>query len=421
VARRKLLLVTYHFPPSAASGTFRMLGFVRHLPRFGWAPVVVAPPHSLWDPSDEGLGRQVPADVPVYRVPFPRGPAARVARRLVPNAMWLPRALAACARAIQEHRPDVILTSSPPPCVHLVGRVVKRRYRLPWAADFRDPWIATTPRAAGRTFWDRLEARSERALMRAADVVLANAPRACAALRAAFPAHAEKMRTLTNGFDPENFPAPNVRRPSDGPLTLLHAGEVYAGRDPRPLLDALAALGSAGDAGRPVRLCFLGQVTVQRCDLGEEVRRRGLEGGVVVEPHAPYAGALARMAAADILLLLDSPGRRIGVPAKLYEHLGAGRPVLALAEPDGDTAWALRASGAVHRTVTPTDNVGIGRALLELVEIVRRGTAAVSGDRARAFTREHLAGVLAGILDGCLEARAVPARVCRVAGGVGAG
>jgi hypothetical protein len=118
------------------------------------------------------------------------------------------------------------------------------------------------------------------------------------------------------------------------------------------------------------------------------------------------------MASADILLLLDSPGRRIGVPAKLYEYLGSGRPILALAEPDGDTAWALRTSGAIHRIVAPDDCQGIERALRELVEIARAGATAAVGDGARRFTREHLAGVLAGILDGCLEARTLPARLC---------
>ncbi|MCI0457522.1 MAG: glycosyltransferase, partial [Gemmataceae bacterium] len=256
MSRRKLLLVTYHFPPSAASGTFRMLGFARHLPHFGWDPVVVAPPHGLWDPQDEALTWQVPPETAIYRVPFPSGLATRVARRFLPNALWLPRALAACARAVREHRPEAVLTSSPPPCVHVLGRLVKLRHRIPWVADFRDPWIATTSRAGGRTFWDHLEARAERTVMRTADAILANAPQACSALQAAFPASAERMVTLTNGFDPEIFPSPSEQDVSDRPLTLLHAGEVYAGRDPRPLLEALAALrtdNSVGDALRAAR------------------------------------------------------------------------------------------------------------------------------------------------------------------------
>ncbi len=420
MTRRRLLLVTYHFPPSAASGAFRMLGFARHLPAFGWDPVVVAPPHGLWDPTDEVLVRQIPPEVAVHRVPHSSGLAGRVLRRVIPNALWLPRALAACARAVGEHRPDAALTSGPPHCVHLLGRWLRARHRLPWVADFRDPWIATTPRASGRTGWDRLERLGERWVMGSANAILANAPRACAALQAAFPAHADRIVTLTNGYDPDAFPAADCPLRADGPIAILHAGEVYAGRDPRPLLDALAALRTS-DNGRTVRLCFLGEVTPSCCDLAEEIRRRGLEGSVVVEPQAPYAEALTRMATADLLLLLDSPGRRIGVPAKLYEYIGAGRPILALAEPDGDTAWALRASGAPHRIVAPADGAGITRALGELVESIAAGGVPVpTAEESRLFARARLAGVLAGILDGCLVPEARPeARLCAAPGAGG--
>src|SRR5438270_10883901 len=97
---RSVLILTFHFPPSAASGSFRLLGFARHLPKFGWEPVVVAPPRGLHEPVDEGLGRQVPAETVVYSVPHPRGLLARGLRRLrlASDALWLPRALRACAR-----------------------------------------------------------------------------------------------------------------------------------------------------------------------------------------------------------------------------------------------------------------------------------------------------------------------------------
>jgi glycosyltransferase involved in cell wall biosynthesis len=419
MARRKLLLVTYHFPPSAASGSFRMLGFARHLPRFGWDPVVVAPPLGAFDPADEDLANQVPPGVEVCRVPYPRGVGGWLLRRFAPNGLWLPRALAACGRAIREHRPAAVFTSSPPHCVHLVGRLLKVWHRLPWVADFRDPWVATTPRATSGAPWDRWEAFCERGVVAAADAVLANAPRACAALQDAFPPHADKVVTLTNGFDPDAFPR-HGGRGHDGPLTLLHAGEVYAGRDPRPLLDALGNLRRrTAEADRPIRLHFLGQVTVNRCDLPVEVKRRGLDSSVTVERQVSYRESLARMAQADLLLLLDAPGRRIGVPAKVYEYLGAGRPILALAEPDGDTAWALRESGAVHRIVAPGDAFGIERALRELVRVVTRGEEpAPARERVAAFTREHLARSLAGILDGCLAPAAAGAArvVCGVVG-----
>jgi hypothetical protein len=98
-------------------------------------------------------------------------------------------------------------------------------------------------------------------------------------------------------------------------------------------------------------------------------------------------------------VLFDSPGRTIGVPAKLYEYLGAGRPILALAESDGDTANILRASGVLHRVALPTDVAQIRRAVGELVEAIQARETASDDIRVRQFTRENLTGALAGYLD----------------------
>src|SRR6266849_5520521 len=107
---KKILLITYHFPPSAASGTFRLLGFARHLPAFDWRPLVVAPPSLPWEPIDPDLVAQIPGEAIVHPVPYPIG-APRLLRKFAQNAIWLPRAWSACRHVIKEHRPDVILTS----------------------------------------------------------------------------------------------------------------------------------------------------------------------------------------------------------------------------------------------------------------------------------------------------------------------
>ena len=86
---KKLLLITYHFPPSAASGAFRLLGFARHLPTFGWQPLVVAPQSLPWEPTDPRLTDQIPAEAIVRPVPYPAG-APRLLRKLAQSAIWSP-------------------------------------------------------------------------------------------------------------------------------------------------------------------------------------------------------------------------------------------------------------------------------------------------------------------------------------------
>src|SRR5262249_10525084 len=135
-------------------------------------------------------------------------------------------------------------------------------------------------------------------------------------------------------------------------------------------------------------------------DLTAEARRRGLDDRVESVGQVSYEASRCAMANADILLLLDSPGRTVGVPAKLYEYLGAGAAILALTEPDGDAAWVLRESGVLHRIAPPRDVQHIRRAIAELTACIKAGQAARSApDRLVAFTRESTAAVLANQLD----------------------
>src|SRR6202043_95505 len=124
---------------------------------------------------------------------------------------------------------------------------------------------------------------------------------------------------------------------------------------------------------------------------------------VEVQGQVSHAQAVRQMVEADILLLLDSPGRRMGVPAKLYEYLGAGRPVLALAEPDGDVARVLRESGVPSRLAPADSPAKIKQALVELMRDAAAGAFRFPGpEQLFPFTREHMAKQVAALLDQCL-------------------
>jgi glycosyltransferase involved in cell wall biosynthesis len=391
---RKVLLVTYHFPPSGAVAVHRMIGLVRYLPRFGWQPIVVAPPRVPWEPEDASLLAQVPAETPVERVPFASGFLAKFARHFAPESHWLWKAKPACERMIHEHRPAAIITSSPPGCVHLLGRRLHRQHGLPWLADFRDPWVINNPPSR----WT-LAPWQESNVMRDATTLIANTPLNARGWAEAYPAATSKIVTITNGFDPERFGEPSPVRGRKETLTILHAGELYNGRDPMPLLDALQSL----PAEIAVQVDFLGRKTEQVIDLPAEIARRGLADRVHLHDQVAYDEAIKRMMQADILLLIQTPDLRIGVPAKLYEYLGADRPILALAELDSDIAWVLRESGVCHRIAPPSDGPGVKQALIELTREVQAGNAGASYRQGlQQFTRERMAQRFADCLDRCV-------------------
>jgi glycosyltransferase involved in cell wall biosynthesis len=356
------------------------------------------------EPIDLHLAAQVPAETQVISVPYPRGYGVRVLARTAPYTLWLPRALTACIQAVGSQRIDAVLTSGPPHCVHLLGLFLKRRYQLPWLLDLRDPWYSGRLRRHGglRRYW---EALWERQAIKQADAIIANAPLACETLRGAFPSQEHKLVTITNGYDPERFPAGLAPAPPARGVRLVHAGEIYEGRDPRAFLDAVGQLrAEATKDTPPFQVHFLGRSSHRSFNLPAEIQQRHLKSVVAIGGQVSYGQALQDMMQAHVLLLLDTPGRRDGVPAKLYEYLGTGRPILALAEPDGDVAWVLKQSGLLHRIVSPQEPAQIKAALAQLLEaVVQDPIGCPNAQRIHRFTREHMTHQLVKVLDRCLD------------------
>ncbi len=241
-------------------------------------------------------------------------------------------------------------------------------------------------------------------------------------LKAAHPAHASKVTYLTNGFDRcllsaqiERL-APKIAKPTGGEkrILLLHAGEIYNEQNPGGLLKALCNLQARGFDGMPrMRLRQLGSVNAD-LDLDATIDRLGIRSLIELESHVPYEASLLAMMQADILVVIQTPRNRIAVPAKLYEYLGIGKPILALSH-GGDLDWVLQSSGGTHRIVAPDDAAGIERALVELSKAVVDGTAAPPpASRLYPFTREHMAERLATMLADFTGPTASGQRVARL-------
>jgi hypothetical protein len=401
---RRVLLISYYFPPSAAVGGLRILGFVQHLPKFGWNTAVVAPSWLPFEPSDPTLVPGIPLETPVFGSPYPVPPFNKPLRLWFPYLVWLPAGWQATRRAMAALKPDVILTSGPPHCLHLLGLAVKiRKRRIPWIVDFRDPWVHDRCQVWPHSQSGWGEKSLEKVVLRMADAIILNTPQACQSLQGAYPAYATKMTFVMNGFDPTSPPGKVSPLLVPDRINIVHPGSVYGSRNPGPFLDALKECLAVPTAGLPpLRVLFLGEELA----LALEAQKRGLEDQVHTIQAIPHAKALQVMEDADILLLLDSPGRRRGVPAKLFEYLNAGRPILALAEPDGDVAWVLRESGILFRVASPEDRWSIKRALLELLgESAVRHRQKLHLPKAHRFTRETMAQRLAQILDHLMTER----------------
>ena len=181
-------------------------------------------------------------------------------------------------------------------------------------------------------------------------------------------------------------------------LTLLHTGSIYAGRNPLPVVEALKVISPQGISdGRQLKLRLLGQCLDLK--LQRKLESKDFLPWVKIDKPVSYQAAAKATRAADILVLLDSPGRRIGVPAKLYEYIGLRRPILALAQTDSDTHLVLEKSGALYRIVSDWDNIELIRdAITSLVQESKTWSQHGADCLHDMFTREVNASLLADIL-----------------------
>lgn len=367
---RRILVALYHHPPASSVGAARWLAQAKYLRRLGHE-VTILTTNALGSlPDDESSGVVRAPDVVANRAvrrllgrpaaprpgtaPGDEKPAPDfVVRSVIPDptaASWLAGALVTARRLLRERRIDCLVTSSPPESAHLIGLAL--RGRVPWIADFRDGWTFEAIRPAFYTgLQHRLDARLEAAVVTRADGLLAVSEPLADDFRTRFGVEAV---AVPNAWDPELADEPAGPLPELDPerVTLVHTGALTGawGRDPGPLLDAIRELGD-----RRLDVVLAGPAKE-----AELVSRYGLAGLARHVGRLPRGTALALQRRADALLLVTSPhsGEATG---KLAEYLGAGRPIIALAE-DNEAARIVAETGA-GVVVSPNDSAGIRAAL----------------------------------------------------------
>jgi glycosyltransferase involved in cell wall biosynthesis len=369
-----------YFPPAGGGGVQRALKFATHLPELGIETHVLAPDDPKWVHRDDEPMPPMLAWVHRARYIGPKGrkpaeelhgtqglvrftkQAQLVGRRLlVPdeNVSWNLTAIPAAIRIVKREQIDVVITTSPPSSVHLVGAAVKRATGIPWVADLRDSVVAHPHRDAERMLV-RAKEQGEHAIAK----LIAHS---AAAIVGVSDAIADEMRernpkgpvvTIANGSDFDDF-AGLEHTPSDR-LRITHAGSFFGKRDPKPFLTALKQSGLDD-----VSVRFLGDFRsvdrewAQELDLGDRLE---------LIAYAPRRRSLELQRDSDVLLLLipDAGGRGKGVlSGKVFEYLAAERPILAVVPPDGAAAELIRETGA-GIVVAPGDVEGIAAALREL-------------------------------------------------------
>ena len=374
---KRLLVITYYWPPTGGSGVQRWVKFCKYLPQYGWQPVVYTPENPERLAYDESLLKDVPECAEIIRTRISEPYAAY--RRLIggkagrsevnpvsggektavqrlslwvrgnffvpdPRVSWVRPSVRYLKGYLKEHPVDAVVTTGPPQSMHLIGLGLKKALGLKWIADFRDPWtemfyykhLELGHRA------DRRHHELERHVLDGADTVIAVTPY----VRDDFAARTQTpVALITNGFDEDDFAGvrPAVH---EGKFTIVHTGLFAADGNPLNLWDVLAEkCGNDPEFASKLQIRLAGKTD---SEVTEAIRARGLGDNLVDLGYLPHDEVVAEQMGADILILplRREPEYAKVLPGKIFEYLAAGRPVLGIGQEDGAAAEVLRDSGA---------------------------------------------------------------------------
>ena len=406
---KSVLMIAFHFPPAAmSSGHLRTLGFARHLPASGWRPIVLSARGLAYPRTTRVADGVVPKGCLVHRA-F----ALDASRHLAiagrypgflaqPDrwASWWPAAIASGLRLIRRYHVKAIWSTYPIMTAHCIAHTLSRLTKLPWIADFRDP-VSTSVEPGNSWSFGSQHRWEQRVIGDAARIVLTT-PGALQGYAKTYPgAHDQgRLALIENGYDEEAFvglPEPTLSL--GRPLVFVHSGILYTdGRNPVPFFEALACLARVGIVS-PADVRIVLRASGSEAIYASEIQRLGIGGFVTLAPPVPNRQALEEQACADGLLLFQGSRFNRQIPAKVYEYLRIGRPILALVDDDGDTAEVLRRTGGA-KVVSMDDVDAIAVQLPKFIQGVRdrcisRARAEVVGS----YARSEGAAILAAMLD----------------------
>lgn len=435
---KTVVVVAYHFPPGGGPGVQRVLKHVTYLREFGWRPIVVTVENGDFPARDESLLSKIPSDVIVERVPILepyqlyrkfmglQGAAVDVnvnksnqqrsgwkerlsefirATVFIPDARvaWIRPAAKRAIQIADKYNADAIYTSSPPYSCALIGRSIKRATSLPWVVGLRDPWtdFLTTPE---RWFLPAAIDRSlEKSVLTESDAVECAWQGIIDDARSKVPSLPKsKFHHVPNGFDSSDFPS--VEYTPNDTFTVTYTGSMYGRRTPKAFLEALELLKQNGTL-QPVdiHLRFVGR-------FGDEVHAMmdasSFSSSIEKVGYVPHAESIAFLIRSEMSLLVvdDTKESAEIVPGKVYEYLGVGRPVLALA-PAGSAIETLIESTGSGFSRPQSSVPDIAEVLQGAFNRWKQGEPIISGskDTIRQYERRESARQLAHILDGLVQ------------------
>jgi glycosyltransferase involved in cell wall biosynthesis len=425
---RKVIILTYYWPPAGGIAVQRFLKFAKYLAQYGWEPIIITVKNGSYPFYDQSLLKEVPSNVRVYRTktlePFEiynrmRGEKGKTvaqavvgpqpnkslfqrfaeyirANYFIPDARkgWRPYAIKQAEEILGKEKIDAIITTGPPHSTHLAGLALKRKYGLKWIADFRDPWTGIfynnfLPRTSASREKDK---RLEQEVLSEADATVVIST----GMKEKFVGKAKKLEVIYNSYDDEKFLKATWPTVPEKGFLFTYTGNLLTAQNVPALWQALAEI----KTNRPdVKLVIIGNA--------DEVVKKSIVDAsindiVVYKSFMPHADVVNYMWHSQMLLFLlaNVEDKKLLMTGKVFEYMPTGTEMMGIGPVDGSAQEVMEIS---HRPpmLDYDDKEGMKKRIIEAYDFWKQnGTGRKFTDPAyKYFAASNITGQLAALLE----------------------
>ena len=433
---KKVLIVTYYWPPTGGGGVQRWLKFAKYLPSFGWKPTIVTPENPERPSEDESLLKDVDDKLIVIKLPIfepyslfkkltGRKKSDKVNTGLLfddnkqsfiekvalwirgnvlipdPRIFWVKPTVKYLKKHVRELSPDIVITTGTPHSVHLIGHKLAKQTGAKWLADFRDPWsdLDIIEKFYPTRWALKKHQRLEKKILDDADYVLTVSKTWAKELQ-------NKTHTpvgaITNGYDSDDFQAFNSFNKQNDKFTIGHFGIINSYRNPTLLWHAINELCEENESFRK-SLCIKLTGTVDQEVIKSVYSYNYLDSCIEIGSYLKHSALLQEYANTDVLLVLLNQSKNSAghIPGKIFEYLATGKSILGIGPKEGDAGKIISSVSSNNLMITAEEKEQIKSYLLERFEIFRvaKHKSIEKNENVSQFSRKHLTNELATILN----------------------
>jgi len=426
---KKILIITYYWPPAGGPGVQRWLKFAKYLPEFGWKPIIYTPENPSYPLLDESLMKDVPEDLEIVRTkiwePYQLAEKLNKSNKkfkagqfdvgsnqswksklsiwvrgnfFIPDArvFWVQPSVKFLEQYLKINNIETIVTSGPPHSMHLIGLNLKKKFPdLKWIADFRDPWteISYYKHLKLTKKSDKKHRQLESEVFKTADITLATSYTDAENFRK----NGANAFCITNGFDETDASTSLSMTNNASKFTLSYIGVLEQLRNPENLWKALDNLVKTNsDFAENFNLKFVGRIddkileTIERSSLKNHIQNLG---------YVSHDKAVDEMAKSSLLLITNFPNDSSKgiIPGKIFEYLATGKQIISFGPNEADVAKILDKTKA-GKHFGYNDSKEIEDFILEKFELWKNGNLLENTQNIEQFSRKNLTKQLSEIL-----------------------